>query len=53
MSFEMRKVQEIMNGASVSVVLPKDMCINLGIGKGDYVKVSMDKDNKKIVVEKP
>ena len=35
-----RKVQGIMGEHSFSVVLPKLYATNLGIGKGDFVKVS-------------
>jgi AbrB family looped-hinge helix DNA binding protein len=35
---------------SFSIVLPKAYAINLGIGKGDYVKVSQD--DGKIIIEK-
>ena len=47
---EYRKVQGIVGQQSFSIVLPKTYAINLGIGKGDYVKVSQD--NGKIIIEK-
>jgi AbrB family looped-hinge helix DNA binding protein len=45
-----RKVQGIVGEYSFSIVLPKSFAIELGIGKGDYVKVSQD--DGKIIVEK-
>jgi AbrB family looped-hinge helix DNA binding protein len=45
-----RKVQGIVGEYSFSIVLPKSFAIDLGIGKGDYVKVSQD--DGKIIVEK-
>jgi Antidote-toxin recognition MazE, bacterial antitoxin len=45
-----RKVQGLIGETSFSVILPKQYAINLGIGKGDFVKVHQD-DNK-IIVEK-
>lgn len=47
---EIRKVQGLIGESSFSIILPKIYAINLGIGKGDYVKVSQD-DNK-IIIEK-
>ena len=47
---EYRKVQGIVGQQSFSIVLPRAYAINLGIGKGDYVKVSQD--DGKIIVEK-
>lgn len=40
----------IVGSASFCVVLPKEYAISLGVGKGDFVKVSW-KQNK-IVIEK-
>lgn len=45
-----RKVQGLVGEHSFSVVLPKSYALDLGIGKGDFVKVSQE-DNK-IIVEK-
>jgi phosphate uptake regulator len=47
---EIRKVQGLVGESSFSIILPKIYAINLGIGKGDYVKVSQDE--KKIIIEK-
>jgi hypothetical protein len=49
-NLEIRKVQGLVGESSFSVILPKIYAINLGIGKGDFVKVSQE-DNK-IVIEK-
>ena len=47
---EYRKVQGIVGDQSYCVVLPKKYAIDLGIGKGDFVKVHQE-DNS-IVIEK-
>ncbi len=47
---EIRKVQGLLGESSFSVILPKSYAVNLGIGKGDFVKVYQE-DNK-IVIEK-
>jgi antitoxin component of MazEF toxin-antitoxin module len=47
---EYRKVQGIVGEQSFSVVLPKKYAIDLGIGKGDFVKVRQEQN--KIVIEK-
>ena len=39
---EFRKVQGLVGEQSFSVVLPKSYAIHLGIGKGDFVKVSQE-----------
>ncbi|MBA3283653.1 MAG: AbrB/MazE/SpoVT family DNA-binding domain-containing protein [Nitrosopumilus sp.] len=48
--YEYRKVQGIMGEHSFSIVLPKSYALNIGIGKGDFVKVTPE--SNKIVVEK-
>ena len=47
---EFHKVQGLIGESSFSVILPKSFATNIGIDKGDFVKVSQD-DNK-IVIEK-
>ena len=47
---EYRKVQGLVGEQSFSVVLPKSYAVNLGIGKGDFVKVRQEED--KIILEK-
>jgi hypothetical protein len=47
---EYRKVQGLVGETSFSIILPKQYAINLGIGKGAFVKVSQD--NGKIILEK-
>jgi len=49
-STEYRKVQGIVGEQSFSVVLPKKYAIDIGIGKGDFVKVSQE--DGKIVIER-
>jgi AbrB family looped-hinge helix DNA binding protein len=48
--FEYRKVQGLIGETSFSIILPKQYAINLGIGKGDFVKVSQN--DGKIILEK-
>ena len=45
-----RKIQGLVGEQSFSLVLPKSYAIELGLGKGDFVKVSQE-DNK-IIIEK-
>jgi len=47
---ESMNVQGVVGEQSFSVVLPKSYAIHLGIGKGDFVKVSQEEN--KIVIEK-
>ena len=47
---EYRKVQGIVGEQSFSIVLPKHYAVNLGIGKGNFVKVHPEGD--KIVIQK-
>lgn len=47
---EYRKIQGLVGDQSFSVVLPKSYAIHLGIGKGDFVKVSQDEN--RIIIEK-
>jgi bifunctional DNA-binding transcriptional regulator/antitoxin component of YhaV-PrlF toxin-antitoxin module len=45
-----RKVESILGASSFSIILPIDYAIHLGIGKGDFVKVSQEEN--KIIIEK-
>lgn len=45
-----RRIQGLVGNQSFCVVLPKSYAINLGIGKGDFVKVRQE--GEKIVIEK-
>ena len=45
-----RKVQALQGERSLTVVLPKEFAVILGITKGDYLKVNIQ--GKKIVLEK-
>lgn len=49
-SIEYRKVQGLIGETSFSVILPKEYALNIGIGKGDFVKVKQEQN--KIVIEK-
>jgi antitoxin component of MazEF toxin-antitoxin module len=48
--FEFRKVQGLIGETSFSIVLPKAYALNLGLAKGDFVRVSQEEG--KIVIEK-
>jgi AbrB family looped-hinge helix DNA binding protein len=48
--YAFRKVQGIVGEYSFSIVLPKSFANDLGISKGNYVKVSQD--DGKIIIEK-
>jgi len=47
---EYRKVQGLVGETSFSIVLPKVYAINLGIAKGDFVKVSVS--GSRMIIEK-
>ena len=47
---EYRKIQSIVGDHSFSIVLPQAYAIDLGIQKGDFVKVIQE--GQKIIVEK-
>ena len=47
---EYRKVQGLIGETSFSIILPKEYALNLGIGKGDFVKVR--REEQRIVIEK-
>jgi formylmethanofuran dehydrogenase subunit D len=47
---EDKKFQGLVGEASFSIILPKDYAVNLGVGKGDFVKVHQEEG--KIVIEK-
>jgi hypothetical protein len=49
-STEYRKIQGIVGEQSFSVVLPKKYAIDLGIGKGDFVR--MHQEEGRIIIEK-
>jgi anaerobic selenocysteine-containing dehydrogenase len=49
-STEYRKIQGIVGEQSFSVVLPKKYAIDLGIGKGDFVRVHQQEG--RIIIEK-
>jgi phosphate uptake regulator len=49
-NIEIRKVQGLIGESSFSIILPKIYAINLGIGKGDYVRVNQE--GNKIIIEK-
>ncbi len=47
---EFRKVQGLVGESSFSIVLPKSYAINLGISKGEFLKVTCE--DQRIVIEK-
>jgi hypothetical protein len=49
-TYEIRKVQGLLGEQSFSVILPKIYATNIGIRKGDFVKVRQE--GAKIIIEK-
>ena len=47
---EIRRVQALQGDRSFTLVLPKEFAVRLGIGKGDFLKCSVD--DRRLVVEK-
>jgi hypothetical protein len=47
---EFRKVQGLVGESSFSIVLPKSYAVNLGISKGEFLKVTCV--DQRIVIEK-
>ena len=45
-----KKVQGLIGETSFSIILPKQYAVNLGIGKGGFVKVNQEEG--KIIIEK-
>jgi hypothetical protein len=50
LEYQYRKVHGIMGEHSFSIVLPKQYALDVGIGKGDSVKVIHD--SERIIIEK-
>ena len=49
-NFEIRRVQALQGERSFTIVLPKEFGVRLGIGKGDFLKCSVD--GRRLIVEK-
>jgi hypothetical protein len=47
---ELRRVQALQGERSLTLVFPKEFAIELGVGKGDFLKCQVD--GKRLVVEK-
>jgi len=47
---ELRRVQALQGERSLTIVLPKSFATSLEIGKGDFLKVTLE--GKKLVLEK-
>jgi hypothetical protein len=47
---EVRRVQSLQGEKSFTLVLPKEFAIQLGIGKGDFLKCLVD--GNRLIVEK-
>jgi bifunctional DNA-binding transcriptional regulator/antitoxin component of YhaV-PrlF toxin-antitoxin module len=47
---ELRRVQALQGERSFTLVFPKEFAVELGIGKGDYLKCQID--GGRLVVEK-
>ena len=49
-SYEYRKVQGLVGEMSFSIILPKTYAVELGVNKGDFMKVKLE--NNRIILEK-
>lgn len=49
-NIEYRKIQGLVGEHSLSIILPKKYANDLGIGKGDFVKVRQEQN--RIIIEK-
>ena len=49
-SVEIRKVQALQGERSFTIVLPKEFAVELGIGKGEFLKCRVD--GQRLVLEK-
>ena len=52
-TMEIRKISEVGGGVSLAIILPRGMCRDLGIEKGDYLKFELQDDNssgKKLII---
>jgi hypothetical protein len=49
-NIEYRKIQSILGDVSFSIILPKEYAINLGLKKGEFVKVWQA--DSKIIIER-
>ena len=47
---EIRRVQALTGERSFTLVFPKEFAVELGVGKGDFLKCQID--GKRLVVEK-
>jgi hypothetical protein len=47
---DLRKVQGLQGERSLTIVLPKEFAFKLGIGKGDWLKVTMA--DAKLIIQK-
>ncbi len=48
--YRIRRIQTILGNTSFSLVLPKEFASDLGLTKGEYVKVT--RDNDRIIIER-
>jgi bifunctional DNA-binding transcriptional regulator/antitoxin component of YhaV-PrlF toxin-antitoxin module len=47
---ELRRVQALQGERSFTLVFPKDFAVQLGIGKGDFLKCEVD--GNRLIIEK-
>jgi hypothetical protein len=47
---ELRRVQALQGERSFTLVFPKDFAVQLGIGKGDFLKCHVD--GNRLIIEK-
>jgi bifunctional DNA-binding transcriptional regulator/antitoxin component of YhaV-PrlF toxin-antitoxin module len=49
-NIEVRRVQALHGERSFTLVFPKEFAVELGVGKGDFLKCHVD--NNRLIVEK-
>jgi antitoxin component of MazEF toxin-antitoxin module len=49
-NYHYRKVQGLVGETSFAIILPKECALNIGLGKGEFVKVHQE--DQKIIIEK-
>ena len=49
-NIEVRRVQALRGERSFTLVFPKEFAVELGVGKGDFLKCHVD--NNRLIVEK-
>lgn len=50
--FELRKLQKTTTGDSYTIIIPKKYMLKMGIDRGDFIKIMLDREGKRIIMEK-